>query len=71
MPPASYHQVPFSHYTIDGQVITAVVIRRELPERPEGVPDWLWELLRACWDFEPAARIKIEEVVGKLGNLVV
>lgn len=59
-------EVPFSNYQHDGQVMTAVVIRRERPARPRSVSDWIWEVVDGCWAHDVLERFKIETVVQKL-----
>jgi len=51
-------QVPFTSYTNDGQVLLAVMVKEELPSRPDYVYDSLWTLLNDCWIRDPSLRIR-------------
>lgn len=47
--------LPYHNKSNDQMVIIALW-REEPPLRPDGAPDELWELARACLTFTPAAR---------------
>ena len=38
-----------------------------LPQ-PDSISNGLWEIIRCCWEYDPAARPDMECVVGALNN---
>lgn len=65
-------QVPFASYSLEAGVITAVVVRRERPNRPNDkyLSADLWELMERCWCDKVDLRCRMAEVVGSLNSLV-
>ncbi|KAF8601980.1 kinase-like protein [Ceratobasidium sp. AG-I] len=62
--------VPY-HYKTDHGIAFAVVVRKELPRRPEDrIPinsqhgDALWSLLTSCWSYNPEERLGIDRVLS-------
>ncbi|KAG9083624.1 hypothetical protein FS749_005887, partial [Ceratobasidium sp. UAMH 11750] len=56
-------KVPYFTITKIAVVITAIVVKKESPKRPEAsIPsnsqhgDALWSLLKSCWEYEPEKR---------------
>ncbi len=58
------NEVPFYQYKRDPQIMVALVVKREIPLRPEpdtamgpnGIDDAMWELLVKCWNYTPQDR---------------
>ncbi|KAG9091676.1 hypothetical protein FS749_016360 [Ceratobasidium sp. UAMH 11750] len=71
-------KVPYFYITNVVAIITAIVVKKEAPKRPEGhVPsksrhgDTLWSLLQSCWEFEPEKRpsaVKVAEILLDEGD---
>ena len=62
-------QVPFARY--NGLIVTQVVTRGELPERPNGIwfTDDLWGMLQACWSLQPENRPTVKAVFEYLERI--
>ncbi|KAF5356813.1 hypothetical protein D9756_006742 [Leucocoprinus leucothites] len=66
-------RVPFHRYEAQAAVITAIMIKRELPTRPipheqdcDMIEDWMWDLMKKCWEFKPALRLGCKDIEGIL-----
>lgn len=67
--------MPFAHVKLDRAVVAAVLVKKEIPERPEAITvhgehgNALWDLLRSCWswnwDERPAASF-INKAVNRM-----
>ncbi len=57
------NQRPFYQYTIDPQVISAL-IRAEIPIRPatDIISNEMWSLMEKCWDYVPRKRPTCENI---------
>ena len=50
-------------YGISNQIeIIMAISRGERPGRPEGMPDWVWELASRCWERDVEKRPHMDEV---------
>ena len=49
----------------DGDVIAAVAFFSELPPRPEGVHDKVWEIIEKCWALNPAERPTTRSIISE------
>jgi len=56
---------PFSDLRPDIAVVLGV-LEGKRPNRPSGLPDWMWRLITSCWSQEATARPKITEIVDTL-----
>ncbi|KZT20257.1 TKL/TKL-ccin protein kinase [Neolentinus lepideus HHB14362 ss-1] len=65
---------PFADRKRDATVIHDVVMLKSKPSRPEEedaswLPDKVWELLEACWSYEPVGRPRMRTVTEVLGRV--
>lgn len=58
-------KVPY-HWANERQVLKLVLVKKELPPRPDGIPDAVWELLNFCWAQVPSGRPSIKQVEDRL-----
>ena len=62
-------ELPYHHIYRDYIVISAVMIRKELPPRPDVLQtgsksgDKLWSLLLSCWTYEGDKRPKSKDIL--------
>lgn len=56
---------PFIQHRAEGAVLLAIY-RGDRPPRPPNCKDWLWALIRQCWDTDPLKRPSMREVVEKI-----
>lgn len=56
--------------TSERLVLVLVLIKKQAPHRPERISDGLWELLNACWAWDPSERPKATSVGNRLGALL-
>lgn len=63
-------QAPYNQF--NGVVVTQMVIKGTLPERPETprFTDDLWGVLKRCWSPQPNDRPTIEAILECLGRVV-
>ncbi|KAG8723775.1 hypothetical protein FRC09_001798 [Ceratobasidium sp. 395] len=69
-------QQPYAYIPNEAAVITAIIIKRQSPKRPEDtIPvnsqpgDALWTLLESCWSWDPKDRPEAQFVVREFRNL--
>ena len=61
---------PFGNKANLGAIVFSVVVKQETPERPEGVEDEMWALMKRCWSYEPGERPDFVKVRDDLERLV-
>ncbi|GLB43187.1 putative peptidyl-serine phosphorylation [Lyophyllum shimeji] len=56
--------VPYRNSISDGAVIIEVLVRKNIPARPDTpeLTDSLWNLMKQCWSLDPAARPSMDEI---------
>lgn len=60
---------PYDHIRTENAVLTAIMIKKELPARPDVIRagskngDEVWSLLRSCWAYELEERPKSKEIL--------
>lgn len=62
-------QKPFAHIKRDRAVLLARY-RGELPQKPMGINEGLWDILQCCWETEPGNRPTIRGVIRVLNSLI-
>jgi serine/threonine protein kinase len=53
-----------------GAIVFSVVVKQETPERPEGVEDEMWALMKRTWSYEASERPDFVKVRDDLEKLV-
>ena len=53
---------PYDGYSVS-EILSAVVFRRVIPFRPEGVDVRMWNLMARCWEYTPRDRPSCEEIL--------
>ena len=43
-----------------------IVMKNDRPPRPDGMEDWLWELIVRCWAHDPEKRPNVRQVLNEL-----
>ncbi|KAI9015408.1 kinase-like domain-containing protein [Hyaloraphidium curvatum] len=61
---------PFDDVRNVAAIIYRVVFEQGRPDRPEGVPDRLWELVEECWRQDPAGRPAFREVRDRMASML-
>lgn len=70
-------KIPFYQYTNDHMLTLGLLQRQEIPIRPipenecDKIDDYMWDILRNCWDYIPSKRPTIEEIRRAITDLQV
>lgn len=59
---------PYGTKKNDAAVIKALG-RRELPHRPDGIPEPVWQLVLECCMMEPRNRLQVGQIIQRMGYL--
>lgn len=62
-------RVPYEEVS-ERRVLVSVLIKKQVPPRPDRISDGLWELLNSCWARVPSERPRITSVGNRLQALL-